>query len=452
MNMKLLVTGLALSASVFAYSAEEADPMGSVTAVGTGFWSSSYQASKDYADRNGIPMLIFWANPPCGQCRLLENALRESAEFSQWAQERQLVMVFGYGTASKDLKACKKFVKNSSGEFPYIGVYYNGALEKFTGRSGKMGHGTEKNSKLEQQFMDAVDNILAGWGWQSGVTPGPSPMPQPQPQPNLDMNEAFGKAKSLKAVVIDRASGNYCGTATISVGKISKTKKTVKVTVKASLFVGKTVSANVTEIPVAKSDKIAAIGVTTLSFKSPLGAMDFALEYDSTTKALVAAAENAQYAIVAEEVVIGGSLGKDKMFFGAELPDELEFPTGYTRLADIHVPFGEPVYIKNGTRFSVDKAAVLKYKKVDGAYVLDGKDDPKKPNLSGLKLTYTSKTGAFKGSFYVYAVKAGAKAGAKPTLKKYSAKISGVVVNGTGYGVVTVKIDKTPYSGLCQLD
>ncbi len=53
-----------------------------------------------------------------------------------------------------------------------------------------------------------------------------------------------------------------------------------------------------------------------------------------------------------------------------------------------------------------------------------------KTNLSGLKLTYTPKKGTFKGSFKVYAMQ-----GTK--LKKYTVKVSGVVVDGVGDGVAT---------------
>ncbi len=55
-----------------------------------------------------------------------------------------------------------------------------------------------------------------------------------------------------------------------------------------------------------------------------------------------------------------------------------------------------------------------------------------KTNLSGLKLTYTPKKGTFKGSFKVYAMQ-----GTK--LKKYTVKVSGVVVDGVGYGIATCK-------------
>ena len=87
------------------------------------------------------------------------------------------------------------------------------------------------------------------------------------------------------------------------------------------------------------------------------------------------------------------------------------------------LPDGVPVRVKGG-KWAFDKAASITYKKG----VLGGDSDPKKPNRSAMKLTYTPKTGLFKGSFKVYAVQGG-------KLKKYTVKVTGVVVDGEGTGV-----------------
>ena len=79
-------------------------------------------------------------------------------------------------------------------------------------------------------------------------------------------------------------------------------------------------------------------------------------------------------------------------------------------------------------KWAFDKAASVKLK--NGA--LTGIDDPKKPNLSGMKLSYTPKTGMFKGSFKVYALN-----GTK--LVKYTMNVTGVVIDGVGYGKATCK-------------
>ena len=65
-------------------------------------------------------------------------------------------------------------------------------------------------------------------------------------------------------------------------------------------------------------------------------------------------------------------------------------------------------------------------------YELQGLDDPKKPNASGLKLTYTAKTGSFKGSFTLYC-----NTGKK--LAKYKFDVNGLVLDGVGVGRAVCK-------------
>ena len=91
------------------------------------------------------------------------------------------------------------------------------------------------------------------------------------------------------------------------------------------------------------------------------------------------------------------------------------------------LPVAEPIAAKGG-KWAFDKAASVKLK--NG--VLSGVDDPKKPNLSGMKLTYTPKTGMFKGSFKLYANQGG-------KLKKTTVNVNGFVVEGVGHGKATTK-------------
>ena len=53
-------------------------------------------------------------------------------------------------------------------------------------------------------------------------------------------------------------------------------------------------------------------------------------------------------------------------------------------------------------------------------------------NPSALKLTYTAKSGTFKGSFKVYAA-----SGSK--LKTTTVTVTGAMIDGKGYGAATVK-------------
>lgn len=89
----------------------------------------------------------------------------------------------------------------------------------------------------------------------------------------------------------------------------------------------------------------------------------------------------------------------------------------------------------DGARWSAPKAATVKWAKSKGEsgkkLVVNGDE-----NLSALKLSYSPKTGTFRGSFKIYALET---VGAKTKLKKHVAKVNGLVVSGAGYGVAEVK-------------
>ena len=85
-------------------------------------------------------------------------------------------------------------------------------------------------------------------------------------------------------------------------------------------------------------------------------------------------------------------------------------------------PFAIPLTVK-GTKWDAGKAAKVAYK---GGVTVAG------ANVSGLKLTYTAKTGLFKGSFTVYAVKGG-------KLVKNKFNVFGAVTDGIGYGTAVLK-------------
>ena len=111
------------------------------------------------------------------------------------------------------------------------------------------------------------------------------------------------------------------------------------------------------------------------------------------------------------------------------------------------LPYSEVADVNNG-KWKFKKAAGVKWGKPKKGAVpsefydpQSGKDllvdDTKgKTNLSGMKLSYTPKKGTFKGSFKLYSLQGSGK---KTKLKKYTVKVSGVVVDGVGYGIATCK-------------
>ncbi len=92
-----------------------------------------------------------------------------------------------------------------------------------------------------------------------------------------------------------------------------------------------------------------------------------------------------------------------------------------------YLPDGVEITTK-GTKWSLPKAGKVVYNKKVG-----GIDESKLgENPSGLKLTFKSKDGTFKGSFKAYVDKNG-----KP--KATTVSVSGFVVDGKGYGIATIK-------------
>ena len=83
----------------------------------------------------------------------------------------------------------------------------------------------------------------------------------------------------------------------------------------------------------------------------------------------------------------------------------------------------------SGTKWVLPKADKVKFDRESESYEVTTEYG----NSAGLKLTYTAKTGMFKGSFKVYAVTDAGKS------KKYTATVNGAVVDGVGYGTAFIK-------------
>ena len=139
---------------------------------------------------------------------------------------------------------------------------------------------------------------------------------------------------------------------------------------------------------------------------------------------------------------VGGMFdrGRELTFYFPNDVSEDDMPDGTVMEL---LPESAEVAVKNGKMATAKAASVKWTRPKSGAPLPDIYDEASgkglvvdtsrgKTNLSGLKLTYTPKTGVFKGSFKVYAVQGN-------KLKKYAAKVSGIVVNGTGFGLATIK-------------
>ncbi len=135
--------------------------------------------------------------------------------------------------------------------------------------------------------------------------------------------------------------------------------------------------------------------------------------------------------------IVSADVGGDYSGFahGMFALDDFVFPSGGTPM-DEFLPDGAEFDI-SGKKWVFAKAPPIKMKKGEFDYAAYEKAwDKGKTNDSGLKLTYTPKTGVFKGSFNIYAVHG---EGAKAKVKKTRVKVSGVVVNGIGWGKTALR-------------
>ena len=242
------------------------------------------------------------------------------------------------------------------------------------------------------------------------------------------------KAVTLHGVVYD--GGKVIGIVELKLGKVNDKKGSGKVSGSVTTLDGKT-------------HKITASNLEGIDGTSPkavsLEVKDFGT-MSVTIGGTQFAGSMGKYHVQSANVGGDWNKGGTKVYVATSerLAGTLALPEG---TIEELLPDGEPVIPKNG-KWSFAKAASVKWAKPKQGAALPERYNAEsgkgllvdtsgdKTNLSAMKLTYTPKKGTFKGSFKVYALEGAGKA---TKLKKYTVKVSGVVVGGVGYGTATCK-------------
>ena len=249
------------------------------------------------------------------------------------------------------------------------------------------------------------------------------------------------KAVTLQGVVYD--GGKVVGIVELKLGKVNAKKGTSKVSGSVTTLDGKkhTVKAFNLEGIDGASPKAVTLEVKDFGTMSvTIGGTQFA-------------GAMGKYHVQSANVGGDWSKGGTKVYVATSerLAGTLALPEG---TIEELLPDGESVIQKNG-KWSFAKAASVKWAKPKQGAALPERYDAEsgkglvvdtsgdKTNLSAMKLTYTPKKGTFKGSFKVYALEGVGKA---TKLKKYTVKVSGVVVGGVGYGTATCKTPAVSWS------
>ena len=216
--------------------------------------------------------------------------------------------------------------------------------------------------------------------------------------------------------------GTLVGTVQVKFGKVSK-KNTVKVSATATILVdgrAKKVTAKAVEVNVGAMRAV-------LAFRAPIGSLMFEARPDGTFTL-----RGASYFMAS--AAVGGVQNGHKTFtlnsFDLAVPGTL---------VNALLPY-DVAFVEAGGKWQFAKAAGVRIAKnqvaVEGglrheADVVVVDDSAGKTNLSALKLTYTAKTGFFKGTFRVYAVET---SNGRVKLVKFTVNVAGFVINGRGYG------------------
>ena len=222
------------------------------------------------------------------------------------------------------------------------------------------------------------------------------------------------KAVTMNGAMYD-ATGNVVGVVQLKIAKPNIRKMTTRVSGYVMSIDGK--KATLTTSTVNVSD-IAPMNVTATA--RSLGSLTIKIGDDGFS------GEIGNYTICMANV--GGSWTRSN---AKVYVDATSLPAG--TIGEL-LPVDEPILARGG-KWAFNKGTSVKLSKDKTKAEWDTSGG--KSNLSSMKLTYTSKTGLFKGSFKVYALESAT--GGKKKLKKYTANVTGVVVDGRGYGQATIK-------------
>ena len=242
----------------------------------------------------------------------------------------------------------------------------------------------------------------------------------------VEADTAYNKAQQITAALYD-ARGELAGIVTFKIAKKDK-KGNIKVSSTVTTLEGKKVSAKAVTIAVAAEGEVSR---ATLAFKSPIGNMNFELDSEGRIELFGSAGE-------IDVANVGGNWTKTNSRVYVDIG---EVPNAVLKNL---LPNGVPVVPKGG-KWSFAPAAQVKLvkDKSTGRYnVVVNTDNGKKSNLSAMKLSYTPKSAVFKGSFKIYALE-------NNKLKKYTAKVTGLVVDGEGAGKATIP---KPISKTCKVE
>lgn len=152
-----------VAAGVYAVAALQIfAPLAAQSSVRPAVWSENYREARAYAERNGIPLLVYYGSSDCGASTFFLSEVAESAELNAWLGRHPIMLAKLHGSEEMlhaarnsteekspypDFTAARNWIKSAAvksiTEYPFVGLYWRKAdgttVQKvFTGRSGSI--------------------------------------------------------------------------------------------------------------------------------------------------------------------------------------------------------------------------------------------------------------------------------------------------------------------------
>ena len=380
------------------------------TSVIPGEWTSDYATARKYAEDNGIPMFILWSNPGCAHCNKVKTACNQP-DFVAWRKARKYIMVISEG----DGKA-KSFIKSLdgrlTGKFPFLGIYWprGRVSEKFNGYPYDSIWST--GSTMQAKIMNRVDARLTAWISGGGAGEGTEVTPTPTPTPTPVDLSAWKRAQRFYGSYYTH-DGALAGYVQITAGKINaKGVSRIKASVMGLDGRAKTFS-----------QKSFTVGGTTSGTLSGSGGT-YAFSISGAKISGTLTRSGVAYDV--KPLKTGGSLDDGTYVFAVSGISGAV--GGYEVIdGDKYLPTAQ-AFTSASSSWKFARKGSLRYNSQSGKFAMSATDNP-----SGLRLTYKSASGYFKGSFTVYT-----KRNVK-YIKTYTAKVTGFMVGDSGEGVATIR-------------
>ena len=162
MKVKSLVTAVVVTAALTVGAASHSGLSYSTsTSVKSGTWTSRFAKAQSHAKKYGLPLVVVWVNPGCGNCDRFCSSVGKSSSFESWRKTSKCVFALGVGMSKSDAANAKAFARDPSGYFPYCAVYLDpvGSVsptvpkKTFTGK-------TMSAAKFKSKILSVLKNYV----------------------------------------------------------------------------------------------------------------------------------------------------------------------------------------------------------------------------------------------------------------------------------------------------